>query len=313
MGSWLLLILLGMIWGGSFLGVEMALRDFGPITIAMVRVLLAAIILTIVAQLTGHHLPSISTAVGRRTWLHCFGMGLFSNALPFSLLAWGQQSVTTSFAGICMAVVPLLVLPLSHFLIPDERMTRSKIFGFLLGFVGVVLLVAGDSLLEGLFTNLQSGDGVDSAPIQGILWAQIACVIASCCYAVGTIVTKLCPPISTLAFSATGLLLGSTMLIPTALIIEGVPSLPSLAGSIGVLYLGLMATATATILLVLLIKNAGPPFLTLVNYQVPVWAVLIGAIVLSESLPGHFLLALLFILVGLAISQFYDRWKTARS
>jgi len=80
MGSWLLLILLGMIWGGSFLGVEMALRDFGPITIAMVRVLLAAIILTIVAQLTGHHLPSISTAVGRRTWLHCFGMGLFSNA-----------------------------------------------------------------------------------------------------------------------------------------------------------------------------------------------------------------------------------------
>ena len=72
---------------------------------------------------------------------------------------------------------------------------------------------------------------------------------------------------------------------------------------------GPFPTAAATILLTVLIKRAGPPFLSLVNYQVPVWAVIIGAVVLLEPLPGHFLIALMVILAGLALSQFYDRWR----
>ena len=297
-GDWLLLAFLGLIWGGSFLGVEWALIGFAPITIAMIRVALAAIALLIFGAMTGHHLPGFSTAIERRIWLHCAGMGLFTNALPFSLLGWGQQHVTSSFAGICMAVVPLLVLPLSHFLVPGEAMTRAKTIGFLIGFVGVVLLVGGDQILG------------DTNTTTTILLAQFACVGASCCYAIGSIITRLCPPISTMSFAATGLLIGSVILTPVAIAVEGVPQIPeSPEAMIGVIYLALFPTGVATIILTILINRAGPPFLSLVNYQVPVWAVIIGAVVLSEALPGHFLSALLIILSGLAISQFYDRWR----
>ena len=86
-GSWALLSLLGLIWGSSFLGVEMSLIDFKPITNAAIRVSLAAILLLAVALGTGHKLPGFAGPTERRIWIHCFGMGLFTNALPFSLLA----------------------------------------------------------------------------------------------------------------------------------------------------------------------------------------------------------------------------------
>ena len=112
-----MLAALGFIWGGSFLGVEIGLTGFGPVTVAAGRVACAALILLAYAFLFGHGLPRIKTKTDKRIWMHCFGMALFTNALPFSLLSWGQQTVTSGFAGISMAVVPLFVLPLSHFLV----------------------------------------------------------------------------------------------------------------------------------------------------------------------------------------------------
>ena len=111
--AWALLCLLGLIWGASFLGVEMALTGFGPLTVAALRITTAAIILIAVAMIRGDGLPPTDSPRGRRIWLHCLGMAVFSNALPFSLLSWGQEHVTSGYAGITMAVVPLLVLPLA--------------------------------------------------------------------------------------------------------------------------------------------------------------------------------------------------------
>ncbi len=297
----MILAILGLIWGASFLGVEMALTGYGPISIAAGRVAIAAIILLFIAVLFGDGLPKFDTPTNRRIWLHCFAMGVFTNVLPFTLLSWGQQIVTSSFAGICMAVVPLFVLPLAHYMVPGERMSMAKGVGFLFGFGGVVMLVGGDQL--GLSFAIL---GTES---KLIMTAQFACVMASCCYAIGSINTRLCPPISTLSYSATGLMLGSIMLLPTAFYIEGIPAIPETGALAGILYLAIFPTALATLLLTVLINRAGPSFLSLVNYQVPVWAVLIGTIALSEALPGHFISALAIILTGLAISQFYDRWR----
>ena len=113
--NWLLLLLLGLLWGASFLGVELALEGFGPITIAAIRIAIAAVILISISFAMGHGLPAIRTQTGQKIWRHSFGMALFSNAIPFSLLSWAQIHVSSSYAGITMAVVPLLVLPLSHF------------------------------------------------------------------------------------------------------------------------------------------------------------------------------------------------------
>ena len=291
--DWGLLALLGVVWGGAFLGVELALDSLAPIWVATSRIALAAALLLAIALITGDGLPAFTTRTDRRVWLHCFGMGMFTNAIPFSLLAWGQQYVTSSFAGITMAVVPLLVLPMSHFLIPGEKLTCRRVAGFAIGFAGVVVLIAGKQLASGTFDL--TGDAM--------LPAQLACVLASCCYACGSIVTRLCPPVSTLSFAAAGLVCATVVLVPLALLTAGLPGVVSSTSLWGVLYLALCPTGAATILLTVVISRAGPPFLSLVNYQVPVWAVLIGAVVLAEAIPSHFIIALLVILTGLTVAR----------
>ncbi|MAK17170.1 MAG: EamA family transporter [SAR116 cluster bacterium] len=299
--DWGLLVALGLIWGAAFLGVEVALGSLPPLWVAAGRISLAALLLVTVAYLTGEGLPGFRTAIQRRIWLHCLGMGLFTNAIPFSLMSWGQQLVTSSFAGITMAAVPLFVLPLSHFLIPGERLSPARVIGFLTGFGGVALLVGGDRLF------MPSQDGGDVT----MLMAQLACVGASCCYACGSIITRLCPPVGTLTFAAAGLLCASIAILPLAFFVHGVPSEVSIASWSGMVFLALLPTGLATILLTIIIRRAGPPFLSLVNYQVPVWAVLIGVSILGEALPGHFVMALVTILIGLAISQRLHRAKAA--
>jgi drug/metabolite transporter (DMT)-like permease len=106
------------------------------------------------------------------------------------------------------------------------------------------------------------------------------------------------------SFAAAGLLVGSSIMVPVALLNEGLPSLPTeITPIFGVIYLGIFPTAIATLLLVRVIKSTGPSFLSLVNYQVPVWAVVFGIIILGEPLPTSFLGALALILLGLGISQ----------
>jgi drug/metabolite transporter (DMT)-like permease len=292
--AWLFLVVLGLIWGGSFLGVEMALTGYGPLSIAAGRITIAAVILTGIAYATGDRLPDAGTPRGRRIWLHCVGMGLFSNALPFALLSWGQRHVTSGFAGITMAVVPLLVLPLAHLLVPGERMTSRKAVGFAVGFLGVVLLIG---------PGAAAGDGTGLA--------RLACIAASGCYAVGAIVTRLAPPGPYLAFGAGGLLVATVAILPLALGLEGWPLEPPRAAVLGLLYLGIFPTALATVMLVYVVQSAGPSFMSLVNYQVPVWAVILGLVVLGEDLPPQFLGALALILAGLAVSQFRRRAPAA--
>lgn len=288
--AWGLLCLLGLIWGGSFLGVEMALTGFGPLTVAAGRILIAALILGLVARLRGASMPAWTTVSGRRVWTHCLGMALLSNAIPFSLLSWGQQQATSGFAGVSMAVVPLLILPLAHVFVPGESLSLRKVVGFAIGFVGVItLLNAGASMSEDV----------------GPAWlAKAACIAASCCYAFGAIVTRLTPPVPSLAFAATGLALAALFILPLSMIAEGLPDrMPPAQALAGLTYLGLFPTALATILLVMLVRSAGPSFLGLVDYQVPIWAVLIGAVVLSEPVPPQFLAALLLILLGVAVAR----------
>ena len=286
--NWLLLAVLGFIWGTSFLGVELALDGFGPLTIAAGRIGIGAILLLIVAQATGVGLPGRRTGPERRIWLHCLGFALFTNVIPFALLGWGQLQVPSGFAGISMAVVPLFVLPLA-FLVLKEPLTMRKLVGFLLGFAGVVILIGPGALFSG-------GDVI-------VLMAKLACVTASLCYATGSIITRTAPPCPLLSYAAAGLGIAALIIIPTALWIEGVPEFTISTPLAAVVYLGLFPTALATVFLVRVINSAGPTFMSLVNYQVPVWAVINGMLVLDETLPAAFATALALILLGLAISQ----------
>ena len=290
--DWLGLSLLGIIWGASFMAVTVAGRGFGPLSIAAGRIALGAVILLILIRMMRLDLPGLSRP-NARIWLSALGLGFFSMALPFFLLSWGQVYVASGFAGVSMAAGPLLTMVLAHFLVENERISPAKAFGIGLGFVGVVLLIGPDALKS-------SGAGLET-------WARLACVGAALSYAIGSIVTRRAPQVDPIAFATMATLLGALMIVPIAAIAEGVPQSPGLTATIALIFLGVVPTAIANLLLVSVIRSAGPSFISLVNYQVPVWSVLFGWLILGEALPGLVFVALALILTGVAISQGLSR------
>lgn len=273
------------------MGVAVALEGVGPMTLAAGRVVIGGIALLLLALALGLPMPRPGSPEGRRLLLFGIAMGALSNALPFVLISWGQQYVTSAFAGVSMAAVPLFVLALAHFLVPGEGLTPARIVGFLLGVAGVGLLVGGDALARG------------GGPLEDL--GRAACILAAASYAVGAIITRRCPPVNPIAIGAVALLAASGMLAPLALALEGVPVPGDIAplAQLSLLYLGLAPTALGTLILVRVIRSAGPGFLTQVNYHVPLWAVVFGALLLGEAVTGTFAMALVLILSGLAVGQ----------
>ncbi len=287
--NWLRIGALGLIWGASFTTLSVALRDVGPFTVAAVRITLGAVFLLSLLRIRGLRLPAAEPGPGRKVWAFAFCMALFSNVIPFSLLGWAQQSVASGFAGVCMAAVPLLILPLAHVFVPGERMHLRRVGGFVLGTVGVVVLIGADAFAS-------TGKDLESL-------ARLACLGAAMCYATGSILTRLCPPVHLLALAAAVMVLAAGMIVPVALIVEGVPNALSWKGFLALVYLGILPTGVAQILLVQVTREAGPGFFGLVNYMVPVWSVILGALFLAETVPPRLFLAMAMILAGVAISQ----------
>ncbi len=282
--DWLFVAILGVIWGATFMVVTMALEGYGPVTVACARTGIGALVLVGIARATGSPvLPRPDPVL----LAHVVAIGLLSTALPFFLLSWGQQVVPSAFAGLSMASVPLFVLPLAHFFVAGEMLTARKATGFLIGFAGTVILIWTDA-----FTG-----GAAALP-------RLACIGAAACYAVSSILVGRCPPIDPLTLAATSILVGAAVMIPMMIWAEGVPGSAALRPMAAILILGAVPTALATLIRVAVIRSAGPTFLSLVNYQVPLWSIAFGALVLGEALPGRFFIALALILSGLAISQF---------
>lgn len=282
--NWVKLLALGLIWGASFTAVGVAVGDYEPLTLAALRLLIAAVILMPIA-IWKRVIPS-----DRRVWGFAIAAAFLSNALPFALLNWAQLSIPSSVAGVFMAALPLVVLPLSHFLVPDETMSTRKTIGLLIGFAGVLVLIGFEVLAQ------LGGSGV-------VLLAQLACLTAAICYGLGSIMMKRAPKSDAIGFGALTMALAAIMALPVGLWVEGVPQLGSWQSTAAVIYLGAVPTALAMIVLLSILQTAGPPFLSLVNYQVPVWAMLFGALFLGEIIPMRLWIALGMILFGVAISQ----------
>jgi drug/metabolite transporter (DMT)-like permease len=284
--SWAMILGLGLVWGATFMVMELALRGITPIWLTFARLSFAALLLTAVWQIRGKQLWLSE----ERPWHILLIAGTLSAALPFMLLSWGLQYVTSGFAGVSMAAIPLIVLPLAHFFLIGERMSLRRLIGFVTGFIGVFILIGGPSVFQ--------ASGAD-----GELWGRIACVSAAMCYGVNSIITRRLPAIDPVGLSACLMLIGSAIILPVALWVEGIPRNVS-AETFGYLaLLGLVPTAAANLLRVLVIRSAGSTFMSLTNYMVPVWSIFLGAWVLGEELPDGMLTALALILGGVMVSQ----------
>jgi len=290
--DWIMIATLGLVWGSTFLAIEIALRGITPFWLAAARITFAATLLGTIWRLHGGALferPPDARAKGQ-----LFIASALSTAVPYTLLAWGQQFVTSGFAGVSMAAVALMVLPIAHVFVPGERMTPRRTIGFVIGFVGVAILI-GEQALASTGRDLE-------------LWGRLACLGAAACYAISSVTFRLLPRIDTIGLTTVSLIIGAVFVVAAAWAVEGAPPMPDRQTLVVLVVLGLIPTAASSLLRVSVIQNAGPTFMSLTNYQVPIWSVLMGALFLREPLPPSLLTALLLILVGLGLSQ----WNSLR-
>jgi drug/metabolite transporter (DMT)-like permease len=290
--DWLLLFGLGVIWGAAFMATKLATLDFAPLTISGLRLGVAAITLTAVMLLRGSRFPGVATPRERQFWLAALAVGLLANVVPFTVLSWAQRHIDSGLAGVLMTTMPLIILPLGHFFVPGERITLRKLTGFLIGFAGVGVLIGPDVVLL-----LGAGGSV-------AVLAQASTLLAALGYAGGSIVAKLAPQLGPVRFGAASLILAALIAVPLALALESpFDGTPSATGLAAVLYLGLVPTALATVMLLTIIGSAGPGFLSMVNYQVPLWAVAFGVTFLGETPSPRLGIALVMILFALTVAQ----------
>lgn len=263
---WLLLLSLSVLWGGSFFFAKVAVGELGPFTVVFARVSLAALALALVVPL-------------RRDapWPTYFAMGFLNNALPFSLIFWGQTEIGSGLASILNATTPLFTLVVAHVLTPDEKIDRTKIAALLIGLMGVVVLIGPDALIGG-----------------SALWAQMACLGAALSYAFAGVYGRrfrrmgIAP-----AEAAAGQVTASAVLILPIMVVAEQPwtlaAPPSLTVWLALAGLALLSTALAYVLYFRILAAAGATNLLLVTLLIPVPATVLGAAVLGEQLePRHF-------------------------
>lgn len=297
-----LLFVPGLLWGGSFVITEIVLETIPPISYTMLRNMVTAVAL--IAILYGRNGRLQTTP---RAWATYFIIGLFNNALPFTLINWGQLTIDSGLASILVATMPFFTLLLAHFFTDDERLTPNKLLGIGLGLLGIVILIGPDAL-RGL------GDSIVG---------QLMVTSAAVSYAVGVLLSRsylqglrqrAMPPqlrsleIVTGQYAATAVLL--TLL---AFAFESPLSLhPSLRSVTALLISALPVTIIAVLVYYYLIDTVGASFSSLSTYIMPIAAVLMGSLLLNEPITPQAVAALLLILLGVAIVNGLIGWRKKR-
>ncbi len=278
-GEWGLIVILSILWGGSFFFVGVAVREATPLTIVWCRVALAAVILLVVVRLKDDCLPS-----AKGIWGAFFIMGALNNLIPFSLIVWGQTHIESGLASILNATTPIFSVVLAHFLTREERLTGHRAAGVLIGWSGVAVLIGIDSL-QGLGTAV---------------WGRLAVLGAAFAYACAAIFGRRFKGLSPLVV-ATGMLCASAvMMTPLALVIDQPWHLSPGVATLGALFgLAALSTSLAYIIYFRILAVAGATNILLVTFLIPVSAILLGAMMLGERLGWNAFVGMGLVFAGL--------------
>ena len=288
--DWALLLALVAMWGSSFMFNKLGVATVPPATLVAGRLTIGAIILIAAVHARGLRLPQPG-----RAWRPYAALAMVGNAVPFYLITWGQKVVDSALAGILMAVMPLATLVLAHFLVHGEHMTRNRVIGFTLGFLGIVLLMEPAAL-----------GGVGGSALQMV--SQLAVLSGALCYAANSVMTRLTVKSDVLVASAATLTVAAVVMLSLALVLDRPWTLaPSFSSAAAVIWLGIGPTAIATLCYFRLIGSAGPTFMSLVNYLSPVVAVFLGVTLMGEQPGVAAYTALALILAGIALSRLRPR------
>jgi drug/metabolite transporter (DMT)-like permease len=281
--EWASLLVLSVLWGGSFFFVEVAVEELPPLTIVVARVTIGACTLLVAGRLMGLRLPT-----DQRLWGSFLAMGLLNNVVPFTLIVWGQTHIASGVASILNATTPLFTVVVAHAFTEDEKLTGGRLAGVVIGLSGVVVMV-----------------GVATVQALGLqIAAQLAVLAAACSYALAGVYGRRfrargIAPLTTATGQVTA---SSVMLMPVMLAVDRpwqlpMPSTSTLAAVVG---LAVLSTAVAYIIYFRVLASAGATNLLLVTFLIPVTAILLGVLVLGETLLARHLLGMALIGLGLA-------------
>jgi len=279
--DWMLLAILSVLWGGSFYFAKIAVPEIPPLTLALGRVSIAAAVLAVVARLVAGPFPR-DPAI----WLQLAFMAALNNAIPFVLLFWGQLHISIGLGAILNATAPLFGVVVAHVLTKDDRLNLNRGIGLIAGFIGVIILV-GPDLLQEL--------GADA-------WAELACLGAACSYAFGAVLTRRVRKLSPIMVASGQLTMSTAILLPLSLLFSRPSSVleastPALAAMVA---LALLSSALAYLIYFRLIAHAGATNALLSTFLIPISAIIIGIVLMGESLSLRQVAGMAGILVGIA-------------
>ena len=284
--DWGLLAALVVLWGSNFMFIKLGVADVPPATLVATRLVIGAVILIAVIRAMGYIFPPVG-----RAWLPYVVLAVIGNCMPFWFITWGQKSIDSALAGILMAIMPLTTLLLAHFFVAGEHMTRYRVAGFLLGFMGIVVLMGPAAL-----------DGLGGSPIE--ILAQLSVLAGALCYAVNGVIIRVALKGEVMVASAAIIAIAAVISVPVALAVDQPWRLDPSWTAVSILaWIGIGPTAIATLVHLKLIGSAGPTFMSLVNYCIPVVALLVGVALLGEEPGANAYWGLLLILAGIALSQ----------
>ena len=289
-----LILIPGIVWGVSFISVEIVLPVIPPITLTLGRGVISVIMLTAMMYYAGGYFPRTLKA-----WWPFFILGALNQALPFVIGAWAQIYIEAGLASIFLSVMPIFTVLLAAIFFDDEKLTRLKVAGVALGFLGILVIIGPSVSAE----SNQSGI---------VLVAQLTMVMASLLYALGAVYARYVYPVQPKDLSPWGLrlrivasqfLMSSLTLLPLSLIFEQPWTIrPNGTVIFHMLFLGIGVTLLATITYFYLIEQlgAGPASMTI--YLIPVAGVLAGIFFLGEQFRWEMGIGLVLILAGIAVS-----------
>lgn len=284
---WGMIVLLSLLWGGSFLFNGIVLREVPVLSIVAVRVGLAALALHLVLRWKGIRFP-----LEREALYAFFVMGLLNNALPFTLIVFGQSRITSGMAAILNATTPLFTMLVAHACTQDEKIGFRKGLGAMLGCGGVVVLVSGRDL-------------IDAGPGSTLLLGQAACLLAAFFYGCAGIYGRRfarrgLPPVSVAAGQLT---MSALLMIPIALLVDHPfdHPLPGLEAITALVALALVSSAAAYIVFFRILVRAGATAVSLVTLLIPCSAIMLGVLVLGEPFQARALAGFLMIAAALLV------------
>ena len=278
--NWFKLLFLGLVWGSSYLWIKIALQEVGPFTLVFFRVLFATLGVLV-------FLLSAKTSL-KTQWFWKFALvGFFNVAMPFVLISWAEKSISSGLASILNSTVPLFTIILAPIFLKEEKLTATRVIGFLLGFAGVLILMS-DKL-----------GGEESSAVIGI----IAILIAAISYAIsGIFARKRMSDIPVEAVSFGQMAAAFCFILPAALILEAPLKLPQLPLTwLALLWLGLLGSCVCTLVWYSLLYAVGPTRTSMNSYLLPLVGVMLGAILLGEEINWHVVVGGVLILVALVI------------